>query len=336
MLCADLGRALVVGVLAALALTGLLVFWHLVVLVALYGVGTAFFTPAFEAIVPDIVPRSQLPAANSLDQFVRPIALRLAGPAVGGSLVAAVGTGTAFAIDAASFAVSAAAIVAMRPPPHARSEHAGSSVAAMKEGLRFVRGRVWLWGTLLSAAIGLLVFIGPYEVLVPYIVKNELGGGADDLGLVFASGGVGAVLAALIVGQRGLPRRHMTFMYVTWAIAVLAVAGYGLATELWHAMLASFVDGACFTAGLIVWATLMHRLVPTSLLGRVSSLDWLVSVSLIPLSFALTGPIADAIGSEATLLGAGILGAPATIVFLFLPGMRDSERDGSIHSHKMS
>ena len=96
-------------------------------------------------------------------------------------------------------------------------------------------------------------------------------------------------------------------------------------------MLASFVEGAGFTAGLIVWATLMHRLVPTSLLGRVSSLDWFVSVSLIPVSFALTGPIADAIGTDATLLGAGLLGAPATILFLFLPGMRDSERRGSIH-----
>jgi hypothetical protein len=128
-----------------------------------------------------------------------------------------------------------------------------------------------------------------------------------------------------------VPRRHMSFMYVTWTGSVLAVAGYGLATELWHAMAASFVGGAGFTAGLIVWATLMHRLVPTALLGRVSSLDWLVSVSLIPVSFALTGPIADAIGPDATLLGAGILGAPATILFLFLPGMRDSERDGTFH-----
>ena len=74
----------------------------------------------------------------------------------------------------------------------------------------------------------------------------------------------------------------------------------------------------------------MHRLVPTSLLGRVSSLDWLVSVSLIPVSFALTGPIADAVGVGPTLIGAGVLGVPATIFFLFLPGMRDSERDGSM------
>jgi DHA3 family tetracycline resistance protein-like MFS transporter len=233
-------------------------------------------------------------------------------------------------LNAGSFVVSGLAIALMRTRRTVDREESASVRRELAEGFRFVRAHVWLWGTLVSAAIGLLLFVGPYEVLVPYIVKNELGGGADDLGFVFASGGIGAVLAAVAVGQRGLPRRHMTFMYVTWTVSTVAVAGYGLATELWHAMVASFVGGAGFTAGLIVWATLMHRLVPTALLGRVSSLDWLVSVSLIPVSFALTGPIADALGPEATLLGAGILGAP-TILFLFLPGMRDSERDGSIH-----
>jgi hypothetical protein len=91
-------------------------------------------------------------------------------------------------------------------------------------------------------------------------------------------------------------------------------------------MAASFVGGLTFTAGLIVWSTLMQRYVPTELLGRVSSFDWLVSVSLIPISFAITGPIAALIGAKATLIGAGALGVPATLLFLFLPGMRDTER----------
>jgi hypothetical protein len=336
LIASDVVRGLAIGAVGVLSVTGALELWHVIVLVALEGAGQSLFGPAFGAIVPDIVPQELLVQANSLNQFMEPLGVRLAGPALGGVAIATLGTGEAILLNAASFVVSGLAIALMRTRRTVEREGSASVRHEIAEGFAFVRAHVWLWGTLLSAAIGLLLFIGPYEVLVPYIVKNELGGGADDLGLVFASGGVGAVLAALVVGQRGLPRRHMTFMYVTWAIAVLAVAGYGLATELWHAMLASFVDGACFAAGLVVWATLMHRLVPTSLLGRVSSLDWLVSVSLIPLSFALTGPIADAIGSEATLLGAGILGAPATILFLFLPGMRDSERDGSIHPHKVS
>jgi hypothetical protein len=69
----------------------------------------------------------------------------------------------------------------------------------------------------------------------------------------------------------------------------------------------------------------MHRLVPRDLLGRVSSVDWLISISLVPLSFALTGPVATAIGDDATMLWAGLLGTLATIEFLFEPGIRDTE-----------
>ena len=196
----------------------------------------------------------------------------------------------------------------------------------IREGWRFVRARTWLWGTLIAASITLLVFWGPYEVLIPYVVKNDLGGGAAALGLVFAAGGVGSVIAAVAVGQRGLPRRHITFMYVTWTLGGLAIAGYGIASAIWQAMAVSFVVGALDTAGLIVWGTMIHRLVPSALLGRVESFDWLVSISLVPVSFAVTGPIAAGLGAQATLVGAGLLGAIGTIAFLFLPGMRDPER----------
>jgi DHA3 family tetracycline resistance protein-like MFS transporter len=325
MLCSDIARAVIIAALAVLALTGLLTFWELLVIVALYGVATAFFTPAFEAIVPDIVPAPDLAAANALDQFVRPITLRLAGPALGGVLVATVGTGGAFAVDAASFVASTIAILFMRPPAHQRSEHVSSSVSAIKEGLRFVRGRVWLWGTLLSATIAYLAFMGPAEVLLPYIVKNELNASAGDLGLVFAAGGIGAIGAALIMGQRGHPRRDVTVMYGTWTIATLAVAGYGLATASWQLMVACLLFNALETAGTIVWATIKQHHVPASMLGRVSSLDWLISIGLLPLSFALTAPVAALVGVRATLIGAAVIGGVATLGALFLPGMRDIE-----------
>ena len=325
MLYADVGRAVVIAALAALSLSGMLTFWELTVIVALYGVGTAFFTPAFEAIVPDVVPARDLAAANSLDQFVRPIALRLAGPALGGVLVAGLGTGGAFAVDAASFVASTVAIFFMRPPAHVRSEHVGSSVAAVREALTFVRRRVWLWGTLGSATIAYLAFMGPAEVLLPYVVKNELHASAADLGLVFAAGGIGAIGAALIMGQRGHPRRDVTFMYATWTLATLAVAGYGLATSSWQLMVACLLFNALETAGTIVWATIKQRHVPASLLGRVSSLDWLISIGLLPLSFALTAPVVALVGVRATLVGAAAIGGVFTLGALFLPGMRDIE-----------
>src|SRR2546430_16361598 len=141
MLAADAVRATAVALLAALALAGSLRFWELVALVAVYSVGSAFFIPAFDAIVPDLLPARDLAAANSLDQFVRPVALRLAGPAVGGWLVS-VGAGAAFLVDFASFAVSGVAVLAMRPPVRARHE-VEPPLAALLAGLRFGRRRVW-------------------------------------------------------------------------------------------------------------------------------------------------------------------------------------------------
>jgi DHA3 family tetracycline resistance protein-like MFS transporter len=323
MLGADGVRAGAVALLAALAFAGALRFWELVVLVAVYSVGSAFFTPAFDAIVPGLLPARDLAAANSLDQFVRPIALRLAGPAVGGWLVA-VSAGAAFAVDFVSFVVSGAAVLAMRPPVSARGD-AEPAVAALLAGLRFVRRRVWLWGTLLSAALAYLIFLGPTEVLLPYVVKNDLHGSARALGLVFAAGGVGAVGAALAMGQRGHPRRDVTFVYVVWTLATLAVAGYGLATATWQLGLACLLFNALEAAGTIVWATLKQRHVPASMLGRVSSLDWLISIGLLPLSFALTAPVAAAVGARATLVGAAAIGGAITLGALFLPGMRDVE-----------
>jgi len=327
LIAADTVRGGAVGLMAVLSLTGSLQLWHMFCLVAVYGAGTAFFGPAFDAIVPGLLPGDMLPQANSLDQFVRPIAFRLAGPALGGWLVSAFGVGTAFALDAASFALSAAmvAAIATRTAPAA----AGSVAGDLRRGFRFVRDNVWLWGTLASAAVAYLLFLGPVEVLLPYIVKNGLRGSAAELGLVFAAGGLGSVGAAIVMSRRGQPRRSITVIYASWTLATLAVAGYGLATSAWQLMAASFAFNALETVGTIIWATLKQREVPASMLGRVSSLDWLISIGLLPISFALTGPVAAAVGAQATLVAAGTAGAVVTLAALFLPGMRDVERESA-------
>ena len=96
------------------------------------------------------------------------------------------------------------------------------------------------------------------------------------------------------MGQWGHPRRDVTVMYATWTVATLAVAGYGLASSSWQLMVACLVFNALETAGTIIWATIKQRHVPASMLGRVSSLDWLISIGLLPLSFALTAPVGGA------------------------------------------
>ena len=326
MIGADVVRGTAVATLGVLALSGNIELWHIVALAAVYGAGNAFFGPAFDAIVPDVVPPDQLTQANAMDQLVRPAAWHMAGPAIGGVVVGVLGAGAAFLIDAGTFAVSIWALSLIKSRPSQQSEvRDGSLFGEVAEGFRYVRQRVWLWGTFLAATVAYLVFLGPIEVLLPFVVRNEMGGSATDLGFVLAVGGVGAIGVAMLIGARGIPRKNMTFIYITWTISTLAVAGYGLANVPWQAMIAAFIFGSFEAAGLIAWITTKHRLVPRHLLGRVSSLDWFISVGLLPVSYALTVPVVEFLGPRSTLIGAGVLGAAATLAFLFLPGMRDPE-----------
>jgi DHA3 family tetracycline resistance protein-like MFS transporter len=320
---ADLLRAVAVALLAGLTIGGQVELWHVVVLAALYGTGSAFHAPAFDALVPEILAGERLTQANALDQLVRPLALRLAGPAIGGVLVAVAGAGGVFLLDCATFLMAAGTVLMMSPARGDRPvADGGSLIADLREGWRFVRGHAWLWATFASAAVAYLLFMGPVEVLLPWIVKEGMGGSAFDLGLVFAAGGLASMLCAVALGRFGLPRRGITFMLLAWTLATVAVAGYGAANAIWQLMIASALFNGLETAGTIVWATTKQRHVPAALLGRVSSLDWLISVGLLPLSFALTGPVSAAIGARATLVGAGLLGAAVTLAALYVPGMR--------------
>jgi len=328
MIAADLMRAVAVGAMGALALSGGLELWHMFLLSGLFGAGTAFFGPAFDAIVPGLVPDAELNQANSLDQLVRPAALRMLGPALGGWIVATGGAGTAFVVDSCTFAFSISCVALMRSgltTPHGPQ---GSAIGDIREGFAFVRSQVWLWGTFLAATLGYLIFWGPSEVLLPFVVRNEMHGSAADLGLIFAVGGIGAMTSAIVMGNRQMPRRNMTFIYVVWTVSTLAIAGYGFARFPWQAMAACFAFNALEGAGTIVWATTKGRLVPSRLLGRVSSFDWFISIALVPISYAFTGPVAGVFGSQETLVGAALLGGAITLAFLFLPGMRDIERSG--------
>jgi MFS family permease len=322
---ADLLRALAVALLAGLTIGGQLELWHVVVLAAFYGTGSAFHAPAFDALVPEILHGERLTQANALDQLIRPLALRLAGPALGGLIVGIAGAAGVFLLDCATFLAAAGTVLMMSPSTRelTADQDAGASMLSdLRDGWRFVRGHAWLWATFASAAIAYLLFMGPVEVLLPWVVKTGMHGSAFDLGLVFAAGGLASMATALGIGKLGLPRKGITYMLVAWTLATLAVAGYGAATAIWQLMLASAAFNALETAGTIVWATTKQRHVPQHLLGRVSSLDWLISVGLLPLSFALTGPVSGAIGVRATLIAAGLLGAIVTLAALYVPGMR--------------
>ena len=128
-----------------------------------------------------------------------------------------------------------------------------------------------------------------------------------------------------------IPRLRITLMYATWAVGVALFAGYGVMTALWQGFFVAFATAGLFEIGSIIWTTLLQELVPRTLLGRVSSLDWLVSTGFVPVSFALTGPAAGWLGPQATIVAGGLLGAVLMGMLLFVPGVRDPEqRPGAV------
>jgi DHA3 family tetracycline resistance protein-like MFS transporter len=327
LLAADLLRGVAVGVVGALAVTGEIRLWHLFVLAGVFGVGSALFGPAFSAIVPELVPEDVILQANSLERFVRPLAIRFVGPAIGGVIVAQSGAGTAFLLDSASFGASIAALLAMgRLPALTAPDRRRSLLEDVGEGIGFVRSQPWLLGTVLATSIGMLFFLGPVYVLLPLVVKNSLHGTASDLGFAFAAGGAGAMVASVVLAGRGLPRRPLTVMYACWATMCLQLVGYAVARSLWHVVVVALLGTALLVYGQILWTTMLQRLVPRALLGRVASVDSLLSWGLTPVSYALTAPVVGALGLNATLVTAGL--AATTILvgtWLLFPKIRAIE-----------
>jgi DHA3 family tetracycline resistance protein-like MFS transporter len=333
MIAGDVIRLLAIGTLGILSLNDQLTIPIVLGLVLVYGAGQAVFQPSFQSITPVIVPDDLLVQANSLAQLVRPFAMTLVGPLVGGVLVAVFSPGVAFLADAATFAFSTLMILLMRTRHQAKAgdEGSGSFFGEIAEGLRYVRRTRWLVIAMVAATVSLLAVWGPWETLVPIVVKNDLGGQASSLGLVFGAGGVGAVVAAAFFGQRGaLPSKPLTAMYLSWALGMFGTAGFGFVTTVWQAMAVAFVTEGSIAYLVVVWVTLVQRLVPDRLLGRVFALDWMISTMGVPLSFAITGPTAEAIGHDLTLIWAGLLGGSVTLAFMFVRGARDPERDGSL------
>ncbi len=329
LLAANIVSGVFVGAMAVLSLTGTLSVWKLVILVAGYGASEAVFGPAYGAIVPELVDREVLQQANSLNQLNRPVAFRLVGPVLGGLLVGAFGAGTAFAFDAVTFAVSAAILSRMRVPRTVFDGMETSVRAVLREvgeGLAAVRRVPWLWAGMGADAIGTLATWGCVQALVPIVVRDDLGGSATTLGFVYAAGGVGAVVAALMTGSRGSLRRPVVVLFLVLAGKVAAVGLFAFATSAATAMLASFLMGLLSTVGLVIWMTLIHERVQGDLLGRVNSIDWLVSTSLMPIALAVVGPLADAFGARALLAVTGFGGALLVLSFLLVPGVLAGEQ----------
>jgi len=332
MIIGDLVRLVAIATIGTLILFDALSVPLLIMLVFFYGAGQAVFGPAFHSIVPTIVPEDLLVEANSIAQVVRPLSMIVVGPLIGAVVVAAAGTGWAFLTDALTFAISAICIALMRArttrDPNAEPTRLWADI---REGIRYVRVTPWVRLGLLGGFVSLFAVWGPWETLVPFVVTDRMHGDELELALVYGAGGVGSILVALTMAQRGgLPRRPLTTMYIAWAIGMGLTAGFGIVANVPQAMVVSFFAEAGIGVLIVIWFTTMQRLVPNDLLGRVSSLDWMITIMGAPISFLVVGPLAEVFGADAVLIGAGILGAAATLFFMTRPGAREPERDGSL------
>jgi predicted MFS family arabinose efflux permease len=322
MIIGDTVQAVAVGVVAVLVSTGHLHVWHLVVLGAITGVGSGILMAAATALVPQLVTEEFLASANSLTSTSRLFAFQLIGPAIGGILVAALGTTVAFSVDAASFLASITALVMVRPRTLEKVASA-AVVKDVKEGFSYVRQRPWLWVTLLAVGtVGNFVAYGPLAVLVPLLVRS-LHGGADSLGLVYAGFGVGGVAAAVAAGTIRLPRKTSAWAFLGWVVSGLGIAALGMASNVVTVAALLAVVGFFNEAAQVIWVTLLQIHIPERLLGRISSIDWFVSLSLQPLGLGLAGPAAAALGVGGALVVGGTMAASAAGLGFLRPGVRN-------------
>jgi MFS family permease len=310
------------GAIAALLLTGNARIWELLVLAGANGASSAFFFPASIGVVPQTVSRGLLQRANAI--------LRLGlngssilGAALGGILVAATSPGTAIAVDAATFAVSALLIGRMRLPAGLRL--AGSNVLAdLAIGWREFASRTWLWAIVLQFAFVNAAETGAENVLGPAISKAHFGGAAA-WGLILTCQSIGWVLGGVLL-LRLRPRRILLTATVGFLVTVLFVLALAWPLPLPLVAAAALVAGLGVETFGVNWDTAMQQEIPGEKLSRVSSYDALGSFVLIPVGLSVVGPVSEQIGTRTTLYGVAALNLAATLAVLLSRDVRTIER----------
>ncbi|MGY4541656.1 MFS family permease [Arthrobacter sp. UYNi723] len=345
----------VIAAISGLAVAGWLQLWHLAVGSFVLGVGAAFFFPAYSAILPRILPPEDLLAANGMEGTMRPILQQAAGPAVAGVVVAALSpshavTGVATCHLLAFIVLNFLGRHALEAPAngaHGRADRGGAETTGagadadagatgaaktsffhdLREGISYTIRTPWLLWTLLCAYVSVLFLIGPIEVLMPFVVRDQLGGDSSMFGFLLAVMGVGGAVGSLVTASLKLPRRYLTVMMVSWGAGSLPLAAVGILDSFWTLAAAMFVFGATGSVGMVIWGTLLQRRVPSHLLGRVSSLDFFVSLALMPISMALAGPAAEVFPIWAIFLAAGVVCPVLAVIAMIAARMPADELD---------
>jgi MFS family permease len=313
MITSDLSRAVLHGTLALLIALDAVQIWHMVVIGVLFGTSQAFFIPAYTGLVPQTVPEDQIQSAQALSGVSRELAA-FASPAIATALVLTVGGAAAFALDAATFLVSAATLSRVRARSRGEAGARSSMLGELLEGWTAVRERSWVWATIAAFSTGLLVALAPFFVLGPS-VSEEVYGSEAVFGVTNAFWGAGTVAGALL-GSRWRPQWPLftgLLVSIAWP-AQIALFATGPPIALLYPVTASAGLGLGLFG--VWWETALAQRIPAHLLSRVSAWDWMGSVALLPLGYLLAGPVASIVGEVEVLVGGGVIGTIAMAMAL--------------------
>ena len=313
--------------MAVLALTGVINIWHVLALSLFQGVINAFDMPGRQSFVVEMVEkREDLPNAIALNSSMVNAA-RLLGPSIGGVIIAAVGEGWCFGIDAASYLAVIASLLLMRLTPRPRSASRGARVLPeMRAGFSYVAGSPPIRSILLLLALVSLVGM-PYTVLMPVFASTILHGGPHTLGFLMAATGVGALLGAVFLANRRSVLGLGKIIPLMSAVFGAGLIGFSLSRTLWLSIPLLFVTGLGFMVQMAASNTLLQTLVDDDKRGRVMSFYTMAFMGTTPFGSLLAGILAQRIGAPQTLLlgGAGCLAA-ALWFALLLPNLREQVR----------
>jgi MFS family permease len=312
MIASDLARCVVIAGLAGIDAAGHLSFPVLAGLALLAGLGDGFFFPAFGGIVPLVVEAEALPSANSLIGVSRWGSI-LIGPSLAALLYKPLGSSTVFALDAASFLVSAALLWFARPRTVER-ETKERAFRDIVEGVRYVAGIPWLWVTIVLFAVILMLQLAPQQVLMPALVRGHFHRGVAAYGLLTTLVGAGSVVGTIAFGQFPPRRRRGVVNYWFWLVNSLAIAALVLSPSYELACFFAVARGFCLGFGVAMWETMLQELVPENMLSRVVSLDFFGSFGLMPIGLAFAAAVAT-LASPGTIIASGAL-ISATMIAL--------------------
>jgi len=276
----DGARAVLIALLAAADASGHLSFGLLVVFVALHGLASGLFQPAFGGIIPLLVEEPSLGSANALIGISRQAAF-VVGPALAGLIYSAAGSSAIFAVDAATFIASATFLAFAQPRVYERGP-AESMGTELTSGFRYVARVPWLWITIGTFSVVLLVGYAALQVLLPKLVREAWGGGVGSYGLLFTLQGVGMVAGSVALGQTSPTRGRGILIYSLFVTNSVCGALLGLSPWFAGAAVLQIVRGFCIGFAITLWDTMLMLRVPQHMLSRVISMDWFGSLGLLP------------------------------------------------------